>query len=533
MGTDPTADDAPGSTPVIEHRLRAVALVRGVLVLLVTGYLLTAGRNLVTSENVPLAVATVLAVGAFTLSVPLWPAGAHRAVLDVSLAVDAGGTAILLALTGSAASPFMPLVVVVAALPLLAFGARTGLRAAVATTVALGWVWATSPDVVAVDRAAEVPREALVADTRILVALLATWGAVAAVALLARVVEQDLRREAEDLDALLRIGRALDPETGPEGVADRLVRAVVDHLDATAASVWLGDRTTEGLLLAASAGSASHPAGGVELERIDVVARALASDTPAVGRAPQALAEVHGRRPLVVVALRGDAPAAHGVLVVQRPGSTRRVLDARWAHALQSLAADAGAALDDAHAIDHLRALARTDSVTGLPNHRVMQEHLAVELQRLERRRLRGQPASLSLVLFDLDHFKRVNDSHGHPTGDALLAAVAHNVDAAARAADVVCRYGGEEFAMVLVDTDEAEARDACERMRAVVAATRVRGPDGASVSVTASFGVATASEVGIDRQRLLAAADDALYAAKDAGRNRVVVHDPLVAQVG
>ena len=84
MGADPTADAAPDTTPVIEHRLRAVALVRGVLVLVVTVYLLTAGRNLVTSENLPLAVATVLATSAFTLSVPFWPVRGHRAVLDVS-----------------------------------------------------------------------------------------------------------------------------------------------------------------------------------------------------------------------------------------------------------------------------------------------------------------------------------------------------------------------------------------------------------------------------------------------------------------
>jgi diguanylate cyclase (GGDEF)-like protein len=527
--TDLLADEPTEAMPVIEHRLRAVALIRAVLVVVVTLFLVTAGSNLVTSENVPLAATTVLAVLAFSATVPVWPAAAHRAVLDISLAVDAGALAILLGVTGGAASPFMPLVVIVAALPLIAFGARTGLRAAVAITVALGWVWATSPEVVAVGGAAEVPRDALVADTRIAVALLATWGGVAAVALLTRVVETDLRRAASDFDMLHRIGRRLDPEAGPDGVSRRLVTAVVDHLGAVGASVWLTDRTRAGLVLTAASGrSGDHHPAEVEAPRAGLVDRALVGrGTVAVGRADGALAEVHGDVELVVVALRGDAPGAHGVLAIQvserRRGSG---VDARREQAIEELAHDAGAALDDAHAMDHLRTLARTDSVTGMPNHRVLQERLRVELQRLARRRARGNPAALSLALFDLDHFKRVNDTHGHPTGDAVLAAIAEAVDHAARTADVVCRYGGEEFAVVLADTRADEALAACERLRAVVAGVRVPAPDGSMVKVTASFGAVTVTEPGADRADLVAAADEALYEAKQTGRNRVVARE-------
>jgi diguanylate cyclase (GGDEF)-like protein len=532
--SDLLGEDAPSTSPVIQHRLVAVATVRGVLVVVVTIFLVTAGRNLVTSENVPLAVATVLGVLVFTAAVPLWPVAAHRAVLDVSIVVDAGAVAILLALTGGAASPFTPLVVVVAALPLIAFGARTGLRAAIATTVALGWVWATSPDVVATDGVAAVPRAALVADTRILVTLLATWAAVAAVALLTRVVEADLRRAASDKDTLHRIGRSLDPEDGTEGVAARLAASVVDHLDADAASVWLTDRTRTGLVLAAQTGAgARRLAERPELPRDGLVARALETDGVVLGRPIGPLVEAHGDAAIAVVALRGDAPAPHGILVLQLPHRRRRLgaeLDVRQSQALEELANDAGAALDDAHAMDHLRTLARTDPVTGMPNHRVMQERLRIELNRLDRRRGRGQAAALSLALFDLDHFKRVNDTHGHPTGDAVLAAVAEAVDRAARAADVVCRYGGEEFAVVLADTNTDEAIAACERLRAVVAGVRVPAPDGTLVKVTASFGSATVLEPGVDRAALIAAADEALYEAKETGRNRVVARGVVSA---
>ncbi len=524
-------EDPPEAPPVIEHRLNAVATIRAVLVLVVTAFLLTAGGNLVTGENTPLAVATVLGALAFSATVPLWPGAAHRAVLDMSLAVDAGAAGILLVLTGGAASPFMPLVVIVVALPLIAFGARTGLRAAIAMTVALGWVWAASPEIVAADAVAEVPRAALVADTRIVVALLATWGAVAAVALLTRVVEADLRRAAEDLDMLHRVGRSLDPETGPDGVAARLATAVADHLQAEAASVWLADRTREGLVLAGGTGTGARQLDAdPEAARSGLVERALAADTVVVGRAEGALADVHGDGPIALIALRGEAVAPHGVLAV-RPAHRRRGadLDTRQSQALEELASDAGAALDDAHAMARLRTLARTDPVTGMPNHRVLQERLRIELRRLERRHGRGAEAALSLALFDLDHFKRVNDTHGHPTGDAVLAAVAEAVDHAARTADVVCRYGGEEFAVVLTDTGLDEAQAACERFRTVVAGVRVPAPDGTMVGVTASFGAATVDAPGPDRAALIAAADEALYAAKAGGRNRVEVAPPFV----
>lgn len=524
-------EDPPEAPPVIEHRLNAVAAIRGVLVLVVTAFLLTAGSNLVTSENTPLAVATVVGTLVFSATVPFWPRTAHRAVLDVSLAVDAGAVGILFVLTGGAASPFMPLVVIVVALPLIAFGARTGLRAAIAATVALGWVWGASPEVVASDNAREVPRAALVADTRILVALLAMWGAVAAVALLTRVVESDLRRAADDLDMLHQIGRSLDPETGPEGVAGRLATAVADHLEAEAASVWLVDRTREGLVLTGGTDTGARELGAdIEVARTGIVERAMAGEGVVVGDAAGALADVHGRGHVALVALRGAARAPHGLLVLRLAGRRRGSdLDGRQAQALEELANDAGAALDDAHSMARLRTLARTDPVTGMPNHRVMQERLRIELHRLERRSGRGMEGALSLALFDLDHFKRVNDTHGHPTGDAVLAAIAEAVDHAARTADVVCRYGGEEFAVILTDTSHDEARVACERFRVVVAGVRVPAPDGTMVGVTASFGAATIDTPGPDREALIGAADQALYAAKTAGRNRVELAPPFV----
>lgn len=128
-----------------------------------------------------------------------------------------------------------------------------------------------------------------------------------------------------------------------------------------------------------------------------------------------------------------------------------------------------------------------------------------------------GRPCSL--IMFDLDHFKAVNDTHGHAAGDAVLRAVAHVVQSELRRCDVLGRLGGEEFG-VLVMADHLTALDIAERLRAVVEATVVR--DYPEVAFTASLGVVTMDESTDTRDALIALADARLYAAKEAGRNQV-----------
>jgi diguanylate cyclase (GGDEF)-like protein len=160
---------------------------------------------------------------------------------------------------------------------------------------------------------------------------------------------------------------------------------------------------------------------------------------------------------------------------------------------------------------------ARTDDLTGLPNRRVLFDTLAREIQRARRR-----AARLSLVFADLDRFKQVNDRHGHRVGDAVLCGAATAITAGLRAYDVVIRYGGDEFVMVLPDTGAQEGRAVAERIRESIAAK----PLARSVAVTISMGVA---ELGarMDADRLLKAGDKALYRAKRAGRNRTEVSSP------
>jgi diguanylate cyclase (GGDEF)-like protein len=168
--------------------------------------------------------------------------------------------------------------------------------------------------------------------------------------------------------------------------------------------------------------------------------------------------------------------------------------------------------------------LARTDSLTGCYNRRHARELLDVELDRAHRAGTR-----VGLLALDVDHFKAVNDNHGHHTGDALLLAVATTLRAAVRAGDCVARWGGEEFVVVLPGIERADALTGiAEELRESVAATTVDGRDQRQVAITVSIGAVVSSPAFPSIERLVDAADQALYDAKRAGRNCVVCHPGL-----
>lgn len=159
-----------------------------------------------------------------------------------------------------------------------------------------------------------------------------------------------------------------------------------------------------------------------------------------------------------------------------------------------------------------LSELATTDDLTGLPNARALRQRLAQLVSEGERGR------KFAVVVADIDHFKKVNDGHGHKMGDEVLAAIARTLRQSVRGVDFVARYGGEEFVILLSDVDEELACMLAEAMRRAVAA--VERP----LRVTCSFGVcASTSHVGSDADALVRAADAALYRAKSDGRDRVV----------
>lgn len=164
-----------------------------------------------------------------------------------------------------------------------------------------------------------------------------------------------------------------------------------------------------------------------------------------------------------------------------------------------------------------------TDVLTGWHNRRYLQTRLREELARARRD---GSP--LTLLLIDIDHFKRVNDTHGHMAGDQVLTEVAQRIESRIRASDVAARYGGEEFVLLLPDTDAGPARTLAERLRAAVAERPVSLADGTGLDLTISAGLATVAPTREDddlktlADSLLARADVALYEAKSGGRDRV-----------
>jgi diguanylate cyclase (GGDEF)-like protein len=161
-----------------------------------------------------------------------------------------------------------------------------------------------------------------------------------------------------------------------------------------------------------------------------------------------------------------------------------------------------------------LESLLREDALTGLLNRRAILTQLAGTISGARRH---GHPLSVAMV--DLDGFKAINDEHGHAAGDAVLVTAVRAMRAHLRAEDQLGRLGGEEFLVVLPDTRGDAATKVAEKLREEVAAARVGGP--VSIPVTCSIGVATWTDESSDL--LLRRADEALYAAKDAGRDRVI----------
>jgi diguanylate cyclase (GGDEF)-like protein len=173
-----------------------------------------------------------------------------------------------------------------------------------------------------------------------------------------------------------------------------------------------------------------------------------------------------------------------------------------------------------------LARLSTTDALTALRTRRFTDEVLAIEFLRARR-----YHSPLSVLMADLDHFKLVNDTYGHPTGDAVLRGVASLLLSQLRATDVAGRYGGEEIIVVLAQSELDGAELLANRWRSVVEDTTFKTPDGDPVHVTISMGLAGYSPAVKSPDDLVSMADAALYRAKGAGRNRVEVAQPAASE--
>ena len=306
--------------------------------------------------------------------------------------------------------------------------------------------------------------------------------------------ERELRRGKAELRLLADLGARLQHATTPEAVG----AVVADHTTA------LGFRR-----VALYAGDES---GDV------LVAASWSTDAPVLSRvvdareSPDVAALLPGACNVVVApCVADDVPV--GALIAERGGGGDARIARHIVDLVAQIATQAALALRAATLRADVERLARTDALTGLANRRTFDEMLARELDRSART---GDPCTL--VLVDVDHFKAVNDTHGHQAGDGVLQRVAQALTDGARGMDLAARYGGEEFAVIAPGCGHGEALALAERFRAAIAAQP------GDVAVTVSAGVAVYPPDGVDANTLVAAADEALYTSKRAGRDRATL---------
>jgi diguanylate cyclase (GGDEF)-like protein len=197
--------------------------------------------------------------------------------------------------------------------------------------------------------------------------------------------------------------------------------------------------------------------------------------------------------------------------VIHTTGPVEQPLDDAPIAALQTLANQAGNRLGKQRVMAETQLQASTDGLTGLNNRRSLENTM---------RRMLNDGTSFALIMADLDHFKALNDAHGHEAGDRALRIFSQTVRSELRSDDLACRYGGEEFAILLPGATTGDAIDVLERIRAALAAVTARGD---APTFTASFGIAESTDAA-DLDDIVVRADRALFAAKDAGRDRICI---------
>lgn len=226
------------------------------------------------------------------------------------------------------------------------------------------------------------------------------------------------------------------------------------------------------------------------------------------------------RRTIVYIPLRARDENM-GILMVDNLLSQQEIPDAHIP-LLEAIAGQLSMATKNARLFQGVEELSITDGLTGLYILRYFKQRLKEELYRAERTH-----GKLSLMILDIDHFKRFNDSYGHPSGDLILSTIAERVLANARKIDLPARYGGDEFFILLPDTSAEEALALADRLHHAVADEAVALPSGQVVRLTVSIGIATYPTHAGSIDELIKHADEALYWIKQHGRNRIRLYSP------
>ena len=327
----------------------------------------------------------------------------------------------------------------------------------------------------------------------------------------AGVTDQERGKRATDMNRLVTLGQALAMAKSMDGLRDVLRRHLPD-VTPQGSTVWALIRVG-GKWDAVAGGLPGTPHRASPV--LEAVAdRVLQLGSEALDSPEGAEWEGHVCYPLIV------GETAVGVLGVRQP--PEEVDGGDWRRVIASVAALLAISARNVHLLNEIQEHGVYDGLTGCFNRTHGMKVLDAELQRAVRAR-----APFSLIMFDLDFFKSVNDRYGHLCGDAMLTAVGKRMRELLRNSDVKCRYGGEEFLVLLPDTPYEGATHVAESLRKELSKTSVVLWNGESVSTTASVGVAVANTGELDARALIGRADSALYRAKHGGRNRVCVDEP------
>jgi two-component system, cell cycle response regulator len=344
-------------------------------------------------------------------------------------------------------------------------------------------------------------------------AVVGFWAVAIVVAIFAGMNERELLRGRAQLEGLTGMAAELKGAREPEEVAQVLTEHISKAFGGVRAAAVVA-QDPQHWLRCASDGS-DEPARTVAVEsgtrpfhprgEVELVTRLDPARDPALAAALPAATNVV----ILPMVVEGNAL---GAVAVECGGPVGGRVATGAVTMLAHYASQAALALRNAHLLADITRMALSDPLTGLANRRSFEESYAREVDRSRR-----SAAPLSVVMVDIDHFKRVNDDHGHEMGDLVLVHVGERLPKAARPMDICARLGGEEFVVLLPGCTPVEALHVAERLRAAIAAD-------APLPITASAGVATLGVHLDDPAQLLPAADEALYAAKAAGRDQVAL---------
>ena len=509
------ATSSPSDLSPLKARMGALF---GLRLVLASAVLLTVVVVPQTLAATPQAVVTLVAVY-LVLAVACevlrqWRGRVPSWVIGATILTDGVFIAMALTLAGGPASSLSFLLYIhLVAVTLLA-SYRTGLKVA---------VWQSLLLVVTYYLPASVTGVAPLSATAAGSAIVAFLAVAVTTAVCSGLNERALRRSRSGFKALADMAGELEDMHHPDEVVAVLLHAIPHAFEVGRVALLLREPATltilaDGRLTTRDRGSADHVDGVVGQcwgERGPVLRKVL---DPAAD--PELSTALPGARNLIVLPFTADGEPA-GALVVEYGGSVSASVGAAAVALLSQFTVHAALAHRNVRLMAEVKHLATVDGLTGLTNRRTFEAALTREVARAVRT---GE--DLSLLLIDVDHFKKVNDEHGHPMGDEVLRHVGRVLSSRGREFDLPARYGGEEFVVILPGCPADEAIRVAERLRAGIAG------DDAPLAVTASIGVAAMHRDASDGEGLVKAADAALYEAKAAGRDRTVAAQPRLHSV-